>query len=352
MVTCLRVRQPPAQEAAWPPAQEALCRAIMYITFLDRHLRFKLSLKVVARGICSSLLPNHMLSRNKRPYEEAQVPRAKRLHHNLRDLRGSNALSGRRLQTVINDAVDSGSRGFSHRDVREPTSKNLARDQRTRFLKKNQWPELYYAPIRVKNLRDDTIVTEQVAFLLPHEILECLHRFSVGDKMFETARMDPKSQEHLEFCKREAGVDKMVGCGIHGDGVPCNWDRSKSVETVSTNLPGLSGAFAGLRVPNVAIPHDLMCEDTWDDVMEVLSWSWKHAAAGVRPTARHDESAWKGSDKTRRKKQGEPLPIRAAVVEMRGDWKYYAECFHFRQWNSKEGICWKCTCRRDQVIRI
>ena len=290
-----------------------------------------------------------MLSRNKRPYDVTQVPPRKRLALNLRDLGASSQVSAARLQTVINDAVASGSGGFSHRDVIDPTDHNLVRAQRTRFLKRNQWPSMYFAPIRVKSLREDEIVTENVAFLLPHEIVESLCQYSVGDKIYETVRMDPKTLAHLQYCQGKAGVAKMIGCGLHGDGVPCNWDRSRSVETVSTNLPGLGGEFASLRIPNVAVPHDLMCEETWDDIMAVLAWSWKHAAAGFNPRTRHDGGDWKQTDSKRRKHGGNQLRYLAALVEIRGDWKFYTETFHFHQWNSKAGICWRCTCKRNQV---
>ena len=38
----------------------------------------------------------------------------------------------------------------------------------------------------------------------------------------------------------------MIGAGMHGDGVTCNWDRSKSVETINTNLPGLGASIEDL----------------------------------------------------------------------------------------------------------
>ena len=51
----------------------------------------------------------------------------------------------------------------------------------------------------------------------------------------------------------------------------------------------------------------------------------------------------------RKRASGRPLPIRTALCEIRGDWKFLAECFHFNPWNANEGICWKCRCTPAQL---
>ena len=145
-------------------------------------------------------------------------------------------------------------------------------------------------------------------------------------------------------------MDALAGVGLHGDGVPCNWDRSESVETVSINLPGLPDAFKKLRLPVVSLPHSSMCAETWDDIMEVIAHSFKYAAAGVFMTERHDESPWRPSDAQRKTNAGKSMGYQAVLVEIRGDWKFYAETFHMPKWNQTLGICWRCRCTRDQVI--
>ena len=87
-----------------------------------------------------------------------------------------------------------------------------------------------------------------------------------------------------------------------------------------------------------------MTNNTWDDIMEVLAWSFQCNAAGIMPKERHDGSAWLPSDSHRSKMAKNSIGLRAALVEVRGDWTMFAEAFRFPQHNLKAGICWKCTC--------
>jgi len=291
-----------------------------------------------------------MLSKRARPYDPEQIAPNKRLAANLRDLSGSNALSGERLFSILEDARAGGNAGLPSKMGKSKS--NRARNIRKSFLKRNQWPALYYAGIRLLDPKTDTIVAEQVGFLLPHELIESLHRYGNATVLQSTVGMDPKTLDHLNHCRQESGDPRMLGGGLHGDGVPCNWDRTRSTETVSTNLPGLADRWKGLRMPNVAIPHDRFCEHTWDDVMDVLQWSWSHASAGVSPLQRHDNAGWRATDNARSKVAGTSLRYRCCLCEVRGDWKFYAECFHFKTWNYSQGICWKCRCTLEQVISL
>ena len=98
---------------------------------------------------------------------------------------------------------------------------------RKAFLKRNQWPQKYFAPIRVLNPRTNQVVTEEVAFLLPHEFLACLHKYGDPAVISETVGMDPVTYQHLNHCRQTSGDWQMKGAGMHGDGVPCNWDKQK-----------------------------------------------------------------------------------------------------------------------------
>ena len=98
-------------------------------------------------------------------------------------------------------------------------------------------------------------------------------------------------------------------------------------------------------------------DHTWDDLMEVIAWSLQHAANGTWPRRRHDGSEFRTDkgDKTRLRKASQPgepekLGIRAALVEVRGDWKFFGECFKFPKWNTKRGCCWTCKCTPEQVL--
>jgi hypothetical protein len=166
--------------------------------------------------------------------------------------------------------------------------------------------------------------------------------------LHDRAGMDPLTLKHLVSCEASAG-SRLLALGIWGDGVPCNWDRSESAECFTMNFPGQSGEFKPLRLPLTALSRKQISEHTWFDILSVLSWSLRIAAAGVWPVARHDESAFSKADCHRAKQAGQPLGVRAALAEVRGDWKMFGEVFGFPKWNTKAGVCWRCNCRPDQV---
>jgi hypothetical protein len=184
------------------------------------------------------------------------------------------------------------------------------------------------------------------AFLLPHEYVEVLCR--LGDTVVcSIAGLDPLSHRHLQRCKAMSGAADMVPLGLWGDGVPVNWDRSEPVETLSIYLPGQATTWKTLRLPVTGFSRKQLAPGTWDDLMSVIAWSFQYAAMGVWPPTRHDGSAWLPSDCNRSKKKGNV--VRSCLVEIRGDWKFYAETFRFPQWNAAAGICWKRWCTLEQV---
>ena len=161
--------------------------------------------------------------------------------------------------------------------------------------------------------------------------------------------LDIKSKEHLEHCKAQAQDNSLIPLGIWGDGAPCNWNREESVETFSLNLPGQKGEFRKLRLPITALCRRHVSENTWDDILKVVSWSLRHCANGTYPQRRHNNTPWLKSDKQRRKNAQQRFDFKAALVEVRGDWKFFGECFKFPKHNTKEGCCWSCRCTPEQV---
>jgi hypothetical protein len=166
---------------------------------------------------------------------------------------------------------------------------------RSKFLKRNQWPDLYWARIRVKDKKTQAEAAQLCAFLLPHEHLDVLHRMGDRTMLHATDGLDPKSQEHLVRMQVPPG-EPLVALGLWGDGVPCNWDRTESVEVFSMNLPRQAGKYSTLRLPLTGLSRKQISEHTFHDIMEVLSWSLKHCYAGTFPRCRHDGAAFGKSD--------------------------------------------------------
>ena len=151
-----------------------------------------------------------------------------------------------------------------------------------------------------------------------------------------------------------------MSLGLWCDGVPCNWDRNKSIETVSLNFPGLAGEYRSMRIPLCSILRDHISEHTFDDIMEVLAWSLTACGTGDAPPIRHDDREFDvslGDRRSRSKDDREQdrgelkkLLVRGALVEVRGDWKMMAEVFKLPKHNENAGICWKCPCTLREVL--
>ena len=176
-----------------------------------------------------------MFSNRNRLYDLAALQPEARLLANVRDFCSANAVPANRAQEVINDIADVGVRSFKH--FKRKGDSNSARFLRARFLKGNHWPSLHWARIRVRNLKTGIEELQWCAFILPHEYIDVLCRFGQADSLMTKDGLDPLAREHLEDCER-AAQRPLLALGLWGDGVPCNWDRTESVETVSLNLPG------------------------------------------------------------------------------------------------------------------
>ena len=169
-----------------------------------------------------------------------------------------------------------------------------------------------------------------------------------AEALLSEANLDTAGKDHMKWMREQLGASTLLGWGLHGDGIPCNYDRTESVVMISLNLPGLSGRNGRMRIPLVILPDYAVSENTFDDIMEVLAWSMRHLLQGSRPSCRHDGQPFNKSDHKRAKKFG-ILPFQACLNQVRGDWDWMGKCFHLPFHNVKQGCCWLCTCKRKQV---
>lgn len=86
---------------------------------------------------------------------------------------------------------------------------------------------------------------------------------------------------------------------------------------------------------------NVVTQQTFDATLAVFAWDLQHLATGKRATSRHDRSPWQASDRKRAKKavSTPDIPVRACLAEVKGDWKFYKECFNFPAWNTLAGTC-------------
>ncbi len=203
--------------------------------------------------------------------------------------------------------------------------------------------------MRVLHKRSKQPTKQWVAIWLPHELAHCIADHSLAEKFLNKSGLDPSSLLHLEECERKAN-QTFLGIGLWGDGVPVNWDRSDSIETLAISFPGLTGADRNVRIPVVGLSKKQCCNETWLDVFDVLQWSFCHCATGTWPEERHDNKSWLPSDRRRRQQAGGDLLVKAVLVEVRGDWEFFARVFGFPRWNTKKGCCWRCNTKPNKAL--
>ena len=266
----------------------------------------------------------------------------------LRDLVAENKLPTTRIESLVGGVRDIVPQALPALP-RVRRGLNLSHPYRSyarAFLRGSVWPRLYWARIRCLNTKTKREQPYWMAFGLPHEYVARLVNRGDMTIIGDRAGLDTRTLMHLQNAEGNAGI-QLLPLGLWGDGAPCQWDRSESIETLSLNLPGQSGAFKQLRLPLVAFAKKQLSEHTWLDICEVLCWSLRALAIGIAPTMRHDNTPWLKSDCWRQR--GHPhrasspaVGVRAALVEVRADWAFHTAVFRLPAHNRNAGSCWLC----------
>ena len=267
---------------------------------------------------------------------------SKRFRANLDDLFLSNEISATRAQTLYSDGAACGHKWKKRAKVGKwgKSTKHTHRDLLRVMTSRSKWPDLYLAPVRVQCPKTGGVKTIMLPFLLPHELIYSIGLFSAVEALFKQEGLCQASLSHLMRAIAELG-HSLIPLGMWGDGTPCNFDRSQSIETFSMNFPGQTGPEANIRICMTAINKKFMMKNvTCDDIMAVLAWSFKVLATGTMPSVNHLGQPLTGK---RAKLDGKAL-VRAVLVELRSDWMWLKSTFRFPQHNEKAGICWQCPC--------
>lgn len=179
-----------------------------------------------------ALLADHVAAMfSKRPLPDRESrPREERLRANLEDLFLAGDVSGVRAHTLFQDA------GWLHPQFGRLARtggggrKKVARNLRTLLGRNSKWPQPYLAKVPVWNKRSQTTVLASVPIMLPHELLHSLLKINELQDLTSTARLASTVMAHLQKCRDELMDQDVIAVGLWGDGVPCNWDRTESLE--------------------------------------------------------------------------------------------------------------------------
>ena len=182
-----------------------------------------------------------------------------------------------------------------------------------------------------------------VPMLLPHELIRCIVIRGNKNKILEEQGYSADALKHLNETKAKLGVTELLGLGLWLDGTPCNWDRTKSVETVAMSFPGQTGELGNIRLPIAAMmKHHLIKRASIDALLEVVAWSLKCCIEEVMPHSRHDGQPWLKSDLQRSRLQGKSIGLKAIMTEVRADWQCLKLTFGFPGWRENRGCCFRC----------
>ena len=231
-----------------------------------------------------------MLSKNKRGYDENAIPQHKRFRQNLADAYLAGQVTAARAASLFTDAEAAGPTGVE--DLARLGGKNANRSLQRKLLKQHYWPKLYWSKIPCWNPKKQIQEMVEMPFLLPHEVVAKL--FEHGDANFILSRAILEEDRallraHAEACEPAT----ILPLGLWSDGVPCNWDRSQSLEIIALTLPSIPG----YRFPLFCIKKAQVKQTTMDSALQVLVWSFQQMALGLHPNRRHDGSNFHAAKK-------------------------------------------------------
>ena len=275
------------------------------------------------------------------------------LQDDIQDMYAENVISASRAQETLRKCKDAGVKiaikAIKKSGMTKKSCKNAARNLRRSIRRYDKWPDPYWFNARVWDRVKQKEAIKRICIMLPSEVLETIWRFATKAVLLSNGNFDKLTKDHHARMKAELNISELLGFGLHGDGVPCNYDRTESVMLTSINLPGLTGKNGRLRIPLIILPDHVFCDDTFDDIYEVLAWDMRSLLSGVRHECRHDNSAWETvSDKKRSKMHG-MRDFRSCLVQVRSDWDWLTKCYHFPGHGSTDGLCWHCSVKRDKV---
>ena len=190
--------------------------------------------------------------------------------------------------------------------------------------------------------------------IVPHEALaeeSSKPGFYTALHEWATSPLPPTYREH-PVVHREAAEGApsghVVGLSLYLDGVPC----SKTDSVLGLWIQSLATRRRHLCC---ILRKRLSCQcgcRGWCSmfaVLQFLRWSFDALASGFWPDGRHDNLEWRPEDGNRQAQMGRPLPFRACVVYIKGDWAEYATSLGFPSWQDAVRPCFGCCTSGDEM---
>lgn len=269
-------------------------------------------------------------------------PAPEGLQNVMEDIFLVNKLSARDVARIARGGQTSGAAGvgtFAKAGGGGKHPQNMARDMMRALLKKTTMPETTWFDVRCWCTDTKAQIVVKLPFLLPH-LVACEIYKDTSHWKVDKEKAPQIWDAFVKTCQTLGlDPDKCMPIGMHGDGVP--FTKKQSLEVISWNVLGES---CNDRIPFTGISKAFTCKcgcqgrDTWDDVMEIFSWSIKSMVMGTHPSVDH-----KGQPlpKQLRLLAGQPLGLTGVLCQIRGDWPFLKGVFGVPAWNSLQ-CCWMC----------
>ena len=285
--------------------------------------------------------------RRKIEVPEGASPSTK-LRCGVQDLYSSGSLSASRASEILGDAAAGGCSSCYHRSFDKHDGRPRTLDRALAAMSGSQWPQLFTWQVTVAD-REGQSKKVDLAFLLPHEWLHQMVQIGHLPSL-QSNTVDSVVLKNKQRVEKEWGTN-IIGLTLWGDGIPYNWDRSESIDAWTLSVVTLdSSKHKLLRVPFTVIPHHWVGPQTHNEILQVLEWSLTWMRLGKFPTTLPDNNPISG--KSRVAVAGSSLGYVAAILEVRGDWKHFAEVLKLPHWQGKESICWRCSCTKEQITQV
>ena len=97
----------------------------------------------------------------------------------------NNKLAGQDAEQLQNEIADCGVTGFKRKRTsgQNKSTAKAARNMLRKCLKHSQWPQIYVAEIRTFHPKMQMEILQDMAFILPHELLFALGDFNSVDTL-------------------------------------------------------------------------------------------------------------------------------------------------------------------------
>jgi hypothetical protein len=152
-------------------------------------------------------------------------------------------------------------------------------------------------------------------------------------------------------------ISKVTVLGLQADAVQSTSSvragGARNIVVVSMNIASAGDiALRSQRMPLMVVKKSRLCKcgcagyHSWQQIFQVLSWSFRLLCRGTTPALRHDGSQWTPHDTKHRLPNG--IAIRpAALLQIRGDLEFLVEAFCLRSMASQR-FCWLCNAEKDE----